>query len=200
MLRRAVALARTSAVRLFERLLRVDTQGEVLASGWVVLWGLFRGLEVNPDDVFVDLGSGKGRVLYMAARRPFKRVVGVEWSDQLNELARANLARNRGRFRALDIEIEASDIEEWQVPDDVTVVYLYIAFPFAPEVPERLVAKLRDSVESNPRRLRLILPDPVPEHLERTLAGWRLEPLGELLPFYLRGRLPERSRLATIGR
>jgi hypothetical protein len=55
------------------------------------------------------------------------------------------------------------------------------------------------SVERNPRTLRLILPDPLTEHLERALAGWRLEPLRELLPFYLRGRLPERATLATLG-
>lgn len=198
MLRRPVALARTSAIRLFERVLRVETQGDVLSSGWVVLWGLFRELEISPDDVFVDLGSGKGRVLYMAARRPFRRVVGVEWSEDLNAIARENLERNRDRLQARGFEIVRADVEHWQVPDDVTVVYLYIAFPFAPEIPECLVRKLRASVERNPRRLRLILPDPIPERLERALAGWRLRPLRDLLPTYLRGRLPERACLATL--
>jgi SAM-dependent methyltransferase len=199
MLHRGATDARTWAVRLFERVLRVQTQGDVLSSGWVVLWRLFRALEVSPEDVFVDLGSGKGRVLYMAARRPFKRVLGVERSEELNEVARANLERNQDRLRAGRVDIEAADVEVWEVPDDVTVVYLYIAFPFAPEIPEGLVEKLRVSVERNPRTLRLILPDPLPEHLERVLADWRLKPLRELLPFYLRGRLPERATLATLG-
>ena len=49
--------------------------------------------EVDSDDVFIDLGSGKGRmVLAAAARYPFKRVIGVELAEQLHEVARANVA------------------------------------------------------------------------------------------------------------
>src|ERR1700680_3118745 len=42
------------------------------------------------QDVFVDYGSGMGRVLLMAARYPFRRVIGVEISAVLNEIARKN--------------------------------------------------------------------------------------------------------------
>src|SRR5215218_10190886 len=87
--------ARESAVRLFERLIGVQTYGDMLTSGWVALWALFGRLEVSRDDVFVDLGCGKGRVLYMAARRPFKRVIGIEWSERFSRIARVNLDRNR---------------------------------------------------------------------------------------------------------
>jgi hypothetical protein len=198
MQRRPLALARAWALRLFERLLGVETHGDVLSSGWLALWGVFHGLEVTRDDVFVDLGSGKGRVLYMAARRPFKRVEGIEWSEPLNRIARANLERSRQRLRCREIKIWTVDIQEWEVPEDATVIYLYIAFPFSPEIPERLISKMRTSVERSPRRLRLIFPDPLPEHLERALAGWRLEPLRALMPFYLQGRLAERSCIATI--
>jgi SAM-dependent methyltransferase len=193
-----LAKLRSWAGRLFERLIGVETYGDVLSSGWLALWGVFRGLEVTRDDVFVDLGSGKGRVLYMAARRPFKRVEGIEWSEPLNRIARANLERNRQRLRCAEIKIRTLDIQEWEVPEDATVVYLYIAFPFSPEIPERLILKMRASVERNPRMLRLILPDPLPEHLEQALAGWRLEPLRARVPFYLRGRLAERSCIASL--
>ena len=33
---------------------------------------------------FVDLGSGKGRMLFVAAERPFRRVIGVEFSRSLH--------------------------------------------------------------------------------------------------------------------
>ena len=49
-------------------------------SSWLPLrWGL-RRVHPGPDDVLVDFGCGKGRVICEAARRPFARVIGVEIS------------------------------------------------------------------------------------------------------------------------
>ena len=41
---------------------------------------------------FVDFGSGKGAVLLYASEYPFKEVVGLEFSPELNEVAERNLA------------------------------------------------------------------------------------------------------------
>jgi len=40
----------------------------------------------------VDLGSGKGRALIIAARMGFRRVIGVEFAAELVDIARRNLA------------------------------------------------------------------------------------------------------------
>src|SRR5882672_929842 len=45
--------------------------------------------------VFVDYGCGKGRVLVLAAERPFLRVEGVELSDDMHRVAVRNVARAR---------------------------------------------------------------------------------------------------------
>src|SRR6516225_8353137 len=42
---------------------------------------------------FVDIGCGKGRALMVASAFPFRRLVGVEISPELCEIARANTAR-----------------------------------------------------------------------------------------------------------
>jgi methylase of polypeptide subunit release factors len=47
--------------------------------------------EVKATDVFVDFGCGKGRVLYLACRHPFKEVIGVDLSPAVVEAARRNL-------------------------------------------------------------------------------------------------------------
>src|SRR5437763_11062946 len=60
-------------------------------SGWGYLARALDPAEVGPDDVFVDFGSGKGRVVYQAGRLPFRRVIGVEVSEELNRIARRNL-------------------------------------------------------------------------------------------------------------
>src|SRR5262249_41719697 len=43
--------------------------------------------------VFVDLGSGKGRVLIEAAAFPFQRIIGVEFSRRLHLVAQESVAR-----------------------------------------------------------------------------------------------------------
>jgi hypothetical protein len=40
--------------------------------------------------VFVDFGSGKGRALLLASHFPFKKIIGVEMTPQLNKIARTN--------------------------------------------------------------------------------------------------------------
>jgi len=52
---------------------------------------LLRRLDLPAGGTFVDVGSGKGRVLLLAARHPFKRVVGIEFSPSLCEQARRNI-------------------------------------------------------------------------------------------------------------
>jgi CelD/BcsL family acetyltransferase involved in cellulose biosynthesis len=102
-----------------------------------------RALEIVGSRVdgftFIDVGSGKGRVLMLAAQRRFRRVIGVEVSRALHESALANVAkfgvRNR---RAAPIECICADGSSWQFPDDDLLVFLYNPFD-AP-----LLAKARD--------------------------------------------------------
>ena len=42
---------------------------------------------------FIDLGSGKGRVLLVASEFPFREVLGVEFARELHEIACQNLRR-----------------------------------------------------------------------------------------------------------
>lgn len=49
----------------------------------------------HEDFVFVDLGSGKGRVLLLASEFPFKKVIGVEFSPELHAIAEQNIRSYR---------------------------------------------------------------------------------------------------------
>lgn len=124
------------------------------ASGRSALRRGLRGYEVGPSDVFLDLGSGKGRVLFLAARHPFKRVIGVEISEELNEVARANLDRSTGRLKCRDVEIVTADITRYEVPDDVTVVFL--GNPLDGPLFREMLGRLLESLDRRPRRMRLL--------------------------------------------
>lgn len=125
------------------------------ASGWSYLRRMLRRREVGPHDVFVDFGSGKGRVLLQAAARyPFARVIGVEISEALNDIARANVAKRRDGLAGRDIELVTADAVAYEVPDSMTVGYFY--YPFVGETFRRVMENIVASHTRRPRRIRLI--------------------------------------------
>jgi SAM-dependent methyltransferase len=132
---------------------------------------ILRPRDVSPEDVFIDLGCGTGRVVLEAARRyRFRRVIGVDFVPRLTDLARETVDRNRDRLQCRDIELVTQDVVDYEVPDDVTVTYLYD--PFRGQVFDTVLAKLIASVDRNPRRLRLIYA--VPEEAQRLEATGRV--------------------------
>ena len=105
---------------------------------------------------FIDLGSGKGRMLFLAAELPFKKVVGVEYSTLLHRQALENIATHRrSRQRAGSIESIHADAAEFQFPDEPLVLYLFN--PFGPEVIHRVLANLRQSLLRDPRQVFVLL-------------------------------------------
>lgn len=110
--------------------------------------------EISPEDVFVDFGCGKGRMVLAAAMRPFRRVVGVDISPELCAVARENVEQNRVRLRCPEVEVIAADATQLDVPDDMTVAYLYN--PFQGAVFRQALERIIASLDRRPRRIRLV--------------------------------------------
>ena len=91
---------------------------------------------------FVDAGCGMGRVVLLAARRPFRQVIGVEISPALAEIARDNLRDAHDPRRvARDVRIVRGDASQYAFPRGDLVVYLYN--PFGGPVLAAMLAALR---------------------------------------------------------
>ena len=66
---------------------------------------------------FIDLGSGKGRALFVAAEYPFCRVLGVEFAIELHHQAEINITRyNRLRRKCSCIESLHTNVTDFQFP------------------------------------------------------------------------------------
>jgi SAM-dependent methyltransferase len=128
---------------------------------WTTLARALRRCEVGPEDVFVDFGAGKGRVVFLAARYPFRRVVGVELSPELSAVAQANVERNMARLRCRDVQIVTGDVLNFAIPDDLTVAFFFN--PFRGDVFASVVERLLASVDRRPRRVRIVYRNPA-EH------------------------------------
>jgi SAM-dependent methyltransferase len=78
---------------------------------------------------FIDIGSGKGRVLMLASEYAFQRVIGVELSPRLVSIAEKNLAIWLASPRlCMDITVHNADALELPLADTPTLIYLFHPF------------------------------------------------------------------------
>ncbi len=112
-----------------------------------------RFLKPDEKDVFVDLGCGKGRAVFLALTQKFKKVIGIESDRTTYDIAVRNAANFRGRRKAGSLELlhmNASDFD----PSQGTVFFMFN--PFGPTVLEKVLSNIERSLKRNPRRIRLI--------------------------------------------
>jgi SAM-dependent methyltransferase len=130
---------------------------------------LVGGLPIRCEDfAFVDFGSGKGRALILAAGYRFKRIVGVEFSRELDQIARRNVAilgEDSSR-----IETVCMDATRYEVPLEPLVLYFYN--PFAPNVMTQVLARVRQSLDAAPRPAWIVLTGDRPLGEEIEAAGF----------------------------
>jgi cyclopropane fatty-acyl-phospholipid synthase-like methyltransferase len=88
------------------------------------------GLAITPEDVLVDIGSGKGRVLnYWLDLGLGNRMVGLELTPDIAELSRQRLRPWP------NVEVITGDATQL-LPGDATIIYMFN--PFGRRVTERL--------------------------------------------------------------
>jgi hypothetical protein len=132
---------------------------------------------------FVDLGSGKGRMLCVAAGLGFRAALGVESSPHLHSIACANIAALPARWRRSKRVVSMNvDAEAFAFPPEPLVVYLFN--PFEAPVLGRVLDRLQRSLEETPREAYVLYYMPVHEDvmhrahwLERVAAAkdWTID-------------------------
>jgi SAM-dependent methyltransferase len=172
--------------RIFDVWYRSDTIDKDLwleDSEWISTRGAIRRLGVTERDVFIDFGSGKGRVLLIASRFPFRRIIGVELSEQSSAVARRNVERNSKRSRCADVRILTCDATEYEIPDDVTVAYFCDPFEGAAfqTVLDRLIAS-HDRAMATEKQAQARRDRDVPGHAGFFLAGFERCLVSDLRP------------------
>ncbi len=100
--------------------------------------------------IFIDLGSGKGRALFVAASYPFQQIIGVEYSHELHEVAVRNVHTYRNPAQAcFDIKPVHADATTFGLPEYPTVCF--INNPYDESMMARTVKNIDQSVRSAPR-------------------------------------------------
>lgn len=180
--REAVLALRTRRARRIEREMNIDTvtvrsplevQRGRFADGvayepldYPLLRRYLRRLSLGPHDVVFDIGCGMGRILCLCGRTKVGRCVGIEIAPELAERARENATKLIGR--ASLIEIRTQNATE----ADYTAGTVFILFnPFGHATLDLVLDNIRQTLVSNPRKIRIAYLNPVQEFaFER--SGW----------------------------
>jgi Histone methylation protein DOT1 len=118
----------------------------------------FNVVNLGAEDVFTDVGSGLGRVVFAAAHAGAREAIGVEYVEALHVEAERNCANSRlDRSR---IKFHNADATAFNIAS-TTVLFLF--HPFGPETMQTVIANLRrDREEANiTKPLRIIYYNPV---------------------------------------
>lgn len=101
---------------------------------------------------FIDFGSGKGRAVLTASQFPFKKVIGVEYSKQLTNIAQKNVEifpASQKRCRA--VELACADATEFPLPSGPLV--LFFNNPFGKAIMSQVEENVRASLERDSRQI-----------------------------------------------
>lgn len=174
----------------FERIVNPDeigldrTASRYQATMRETFFSLMASVDIDQDRIFVDIGCGKGKILYYASQLGYRKCIGIELAVPLLAQAKANL-----EVMKLDAEIELwernaafIEPEELAVGD---VFYLYN--PFGESIVDAFLKSLVQSQRISPRLIKIIYCnarylEPFERHglkivkyLEQGSTGWRFD-------------------------
>lgn len=141
---------------------------------------------------YIDFGAGKGRTLLLAARFGFKRIVGVEFSEELHAIAARNIARFRHPAqRCFDVTAVCRDAAAFAPPDGPLVCYFY--YPFEAPVLAEVMANLQAAHAARPRKMYFVFRFDKPDWRRDCAALFATLPFAR--PMKIRASWPERLAL-----
>jgi SAM-dependent methyltransferase len=143
--------------------------------------------------VFLDFGSGKGRTLLIASSYNFRRIVGVEFAEELHHIALSNIASYKNEDQ-LCTEIQSVHIDAvlFDIPIEKAILYFFV--PFSHRVLSQVLRNVKRSYLSHPRKLFVLYATvpavhPIPYRMFEDAGFLRKLPV-RTLPFDLARRWP----------
>jgi predicted RNA methylase len=132
---------------------------------------------------FIDLGSGKGRVLLIASQYPFKSVEGIEFSATLHKIAQTNISKfveqGMTKTRSTSLNMNAAEFNFSQFGDKV----VFCNNPFTANLALQVIDNLQRSA-SEAGEVILIYLTPIPAAVKDRLNTFQLIAQGRYLSHF----------------
>ncbi|MEO7768965.1 MAG: class I SAM-dependent methyltransferase [Ferruginibacter sp.] len=130
-----------------------------MPASYLLLEEVFANL---PEDVrghFLDIGSGKGRALCVAAHNGFNKVTGIDFSKQLCVAAEENLQHTKKVLPLLQYSLINKDAAIVKIPIDADCIFFFN--PFDGFIMSAVAKNILESFKKNPRNIYIIYLNPL---------------------------------------
>lgn len=128
-------------------------------AGYYLLERIFKKLaEIGVPPDIIDLGSGKGRVMVVAAHYGFTNITGVEFAQKLCADATLNCSVITQRFPDTAWKVLHADVSDFRFTRDDHVVFFFN--PFKEPVMNIVIKNILQSLKDYPRKFFVIYMNP----------------------------------------
>ncbi len=118
------------------------------------IFSQLKGLDIS-QSYFVDFGSGKGKAMFLAAEKGFKKVTGIEFSSELVEICKKNIEIFKKKSKSkTDFLVIHADASEYPIPPDANV--LFFSNPFTEVLTTKVIDNILKSYKASPKEIWLL--------------------------------------------
>lgn len=121
---------------------------------------IVRHIPLTPDDVFVDIGCGEGRVVFFMALHKVKKSIGIEIDPAVIDAANKNLCSFKKKHAP--IEFVNADATKCNLSEG-NIFYLFS--PFGEKTLATVLHNIKESLAPHPRKIRIVYVFPLHRHL-----------------------------------
>jgi SAM-dependent methyltransferase len=128
-----------------------------------VLENVFASINIHEVHHLLDIGSGKGRALCVAAHSGVQQLTGIDISKEFCELSKKNLAHTATLFPNIEYKIHNNDAFYFEIPNNVDCIFLFN--PFDEVIMSGVLENIEESLRLHPRKMTIIYANPIQKHL-----------------------------------
>jgi SAM-dependent methyltransferase len=128
-----------------------------------VLEDVFAAARIQQFHHLLDIGSGKGRALCVAAHAGVQELTGIDISKEFCALSKKNLDYTASLYPSIQFNIHNTDAFYFEIPVNVDCIFLFN--PFDDVIMSAVLEKIEESLHTNPRKMTIIYANPIQKHL-----------------------------------
>lgn len=128
-----------------------------------LLENTFTVIPKNNRHHFVDIGCGKGRALCVAGNFEYQKLTGVDFSEAFCNKAISNLELTQKKGNDFSFNVEHANAENFHLPPDADTIFFFN--PFNENIVKMVVANIKKSLQSHPRKMFIIYVNPINKQL-----------------------------------
>ena len=113
----------------------------------------------NANNNILDFGSGKGRIMVVAAHYGFKNITGIDFSESLCREAEYNIEKIKHLFPSTNFKIICDDAVNYTIENDTNVFFFFN--PFDEVIMLQVVKNILFSLKQKSRKIFIVYINPL---------------------------------------